>query len=108
MNINPAAIRSALAVTALMGGGGFLVARYSPIENDYHNGWPKGGPIEPRDWKAAAGVGAFGAFAGVGMGLVGAAIADAPKSMLPEAMIVGSIASAALGVGLVLGASLRD
>ena len=101
-------IPNALLTAAIVGGGAFAVARFSPIENDYKNGWPTGGKIESSDWKLAAGIGAAGLAFGAPMGLVGAAITDAPRSMLGQAMGVGAIVGAAMGVGYVLGNAARD
>ena len=108
MGISGGDVRSLAGLAVVMGGGAFALNRFAPIENDYHNGWPTGGPVEGGDVKLALGIGAAGLVMGAPMGLVGAAIADAPKSGLPFAMVAGAVAGAALGVGLVLGNAARD
>jgi hypothetical protein len=108
MGITGADVRSALGFAAVVGAGGWAVSRFAPVDNDYRKGLPPGGPIEARDWKAAAGIGAFGAVAGLGVGVMGAAIAGAPKSAIAPGMMAGSLICAALGASLVLGASMRD
>ena len=108
MGISPTFIRDSVVMTALVGGGAFALTRFSPIDNEISHGFPKGGPIEAKDWKLAAGIGAAGLVMGAPMGLVGAAIADAPRSMLGSAMGMGALVGAAMGVGAVLGNAARD
>lgn len=102
-------VGSGIAAAGVMGSAAFAIGRYAPEDGLLkEHGLPDGGPLDSKDLKVAAGLTGFGLVMGAPMGLIGAVVGNAPGAQVGPMMLIGLIATPAIGAGAALGIGMRE